>query len=215
MKAFLSIIILFTLNFSSIKANEKYCIGYCKNSNPVAFAPCMVGCMAQWNCFSKETSIFVQKNKSITETNIANIKKGDIVLTIEKGKKIFTTVKNIYKEEGSFIFYYIQAKNEKGIIISLKVTENHGIIILNDYKKTIIHAKNAKNGDLLLAEDGIYIIFNIGKEQLKEKYSLYTENGTILASKIFVSTVCEEDIENGVSFDEFIKKWRIAHNYNY
>jgi len=214
MKAFLSIIILFTLNYSYIKASDKYCLDYCKGVSPAGYHPCLLGCLSQGNCFSKETSISVRKNKSITETNIANIKKGDIVLTIEKGKKIFTTVKNIYKEEGSFIFYYIQAKNEKGNIISLKVTENHGIIILNDHKKTIIHAKNAKNGDLLLAEDGIYIIFNIGKEQLKEKYSLYTENGTILASKIFVSTVCEKDIENGVSFDEFIKKWRIAHNYN-
>ena len=114
MKAFLSIIILFTLNYSSIKANEKYCIGYCKNSNPVAFAPCMVSCMAKWNCFSKETSILVQKNKSITETNIANIKKGDIVLTIEKGKKIDeSTIKKEFLEafEGmNDDFIYIEPK---------------------------------------------------------------------------------------------------------
>lgn len=221
MKYFIFLSLLFVSNFYFIQSGFANCNSLCARTclmggtiAPACYAACMPGCMALTrNCFSNDTSIYLQKNNTIIETNIFNIKKNDKVLTIRNGKKILTTIKNIYREEGNFIFYKIQAKNEKGNIRILKVTENHGIIVLNanNGKKSIVLAKSAKKGNLLLTSDGNYIIFNITKEILKEKYSLYTDDGTVLASNIFVTTLCEEDIEEGVSFDGFMEKWRNNH----
>lgn len=210
-------ILIFKVQLTSVCMGV--CALACKFSGGLAafcFPFCMSICLAgKKSCFSFDTTIQVQRNDTIKETLIYNVKENDKVLTLKNGKFIFTKVVQITKTEGNFTFYELSAKNLKGKIKKIKLTENHGVIIIKNRTKYIIRAKNIEKGNIVLTNEGIFRIYNVYKMIENEKYTLYTEDGTVLASNIYVSTICEPDIEESTPFEKLMKFWRKAHEkYN-
>ena len=163
------------------------------------------------NCFSVDTTIQVQKNDTIIELPISRVKENDKVLTLKNGNFELTNVVQILNKKGNYTFYELKARNTKGNIKIIKLTENHGVIIIKNNEKYIIQAKNIKEGNLVLTNEGIFMIYSVSKLIQNEKYTLYTKDGTVLASNIFVSTICEPDINESISYEKLMKSWRKAH----
>ena len=178
----------------------------------ICMAFCMGACAAGTkNCFSVDTTIQVQKNDTIIELPISRVKENDKVLTLKNGNFELTNVVQILNIKGNYTFYELKARNTKGNIKTIKLTENHGVIIIKNNEKYIIHAKNIKEGNLVLTNEGIFMIYSVYKLIQNEKYTLYTKDGTVLASNIFVSTICEPDINESISYEKLMKSWRKAH----
>ena len=96
------------------------CLTICGSScwgtivKPVCMALCMAACAAGTrNCFSDDTTIQVQRNKTIIETSISNIKEKDQVLTLKNGEFSLTNVVQILQNEGNFTFYELKAQNSE------------------------------------------------------------------------------------------------------
>jgi hypothetical protein len=59
-----------------------------------------------WNCcFSRNTKIIVNENNNISQKNIYEIKKDDLILTLVNGEKKFTKVKYTKEYDDEFEFY--------------------------------------------------------------------------------------------------------------
>lgn len=82
----------------------------------------------------------------------------------------------------------------------------------NNQKKLTL-SKNLKVGMNLFLENGFCEITNIKTMVLDDKYILITEDGTVISSGIFSSTICDSDIDENLSFDENLKKWKTKHNF--
>ena len=163
------------------------------------------------NCFSVDTTIQVQKNNTIIEVPISTIKENDKVLTIKNDKFELTNVVQIINKKGNYTFYELKARNTKGNIKIIKLTENHGVIIIKNNKEYMVYDKNIKEGNLVLTNEGIFMIYSVSKLIENEKYTLYTVDGTVLASNIYVSTICEPDINESIPFEKLMNDWRKDH----
>ena len=129
---------------------------------PVCMALCMAACAAGTrNCFSDDTTIQVQRNKTIIETSISNIKEKDQVLTLKNGEFSLTNVVQILQNEGNFTFYELKAQNSEKKIKKIKLTEDHGLIVIKNNQKFIVSAKNIKKGNLIITNEGIFSIYDI------------------------------------------------------
>ena len=187
---------------------------------PLDVTGCQTMCMAacSWGviippaCFSEETKIYVIKNNQIIKKNISEIKRNDFVLTyinnIEKKTKVISNERS----EGHFEFYNIILENNYNI----KVTGNHGVIVKNkkDNGKKISLAENVKEGDILYTLNGEFSIIEIKKEVQNQKYTLVTEDGTVLASDIYISLICENIIDESANFENIMYSWRNLHGYH-
>ena len=204
-----------------------FCLGICLGMGAIAFGKrygipldvtgCQTMCMAacSWGvlnppaCFSEETEIYVANGDEIIKKRITEIRKDDLVLTYENGKKKITKVISNEKTIGNFDFYHIILENN----LFIKVTGNHGIIIKNKNDKKINFAKNAKKGDILYTLNGEFRILDIKKETQNQKYTLNTQEGTVIASDIYISLICENIIDEKESFDNIMDNWKQLHGY--
>ena len=48
---------------------------------------------------------------------------------------------------------------------------------------------------------------------LNEKYTLLTEDGTVISSGIFSSTICDNEIDENLPFEKNLEKWKNKHNF--
>lgn len=204
-----------------------FCLGICLGMGAISFGKrygipldvtgCQTMCMAAcaWGvlsppaCFSEETEIYVVNGEEIIKKRIDEIKKDDLVLTYENGKKKTTKVISNEKTIGNFDFYHIILENNYNI----KVTGNHGIIIKIKNDKKILFAKNVKKGDILYTLNGEYRILDIKKEIQNQKYTLNTQEGTVIASDIYISLICENIIDEKECFDNVMGNWKQLHGY--
>ena len=71
----------------------------------------------------------------------------------------------------------------------------------------LILAKELKGNELVDTDDGLYQIYEIGKEIRKNKYMLSVKCGAVLANGIFVSTICSDNDANilGPTLEEWEK----------
>ena len=46
-----------------------------------------------------------------------------------------------------------------------------------------------------------------------EKFTLVTTEGSVLASGVLVSTICEEEISLGIKVDDIVPGWKAKHPY--
>ena len=120
-------------------------------------------------------------------------------------------VRNI-KSEG--IFNYTQITLESGK--ALTVTNEHGVIILDEkLNKKIVKANDLKEGQILISLQGPEIIKNIQYLSLNDKYILETQDGTVMANNIYVSTICDDMIDEKINADDLIKYWKTKHSNLY
>lgn len=57
------------------------------------------------------------------------------------------------------------------------------------------------------------MIAHIRQGHSDEKYALVTAAGTVLASDMLVSTICDEQVETGAKLLEVIPDWQERHAY--
>jgi hypothetical protein len=149
---------------------------------------------------------------------IGAIVSGDILLTMKDGKSFWTKVLRNIKTDGEFKFLQITTKNMiDGTTKKIQVTPEHGLILLSDQGvKTIDSARNARVGDKIIAMNGDTLdIVSIFNTVLNEKYTLETIEGTVLASDLFVTTICSGEIAGGERlFEETMNNWRLKHNFS-
>ena len=149
-------------------------------------------------------------NGQIKNVSIYELKENDIVLANNENK-LTKVVRNI-KSEGIFDYTKIILKSGK----ELSVTNEHGIIVLDEESnKRIIKAKNLKEGQKLITLDGVEIIKNISNVRIKDKYILETENGTVIANNIYVSTICDDMIDEKKNSDDLLNQWKDKHKRIY
>lgn len=236
MKYLLAILLLSFSLISEVKPGAAcfaFCCPICTAMGPGKFAAgfgialditgCAAGCMVACAmelivppaCFSDDTYLYVIEDKKISKKNILEIEKNDIVVTLENGKKSFTKVIDNVREEGEFQFYEFEflCQNEKRNI--LKVTSDHGLITTDSSKKInkVKLASNIKIGEFVYSKNGICELKNIKNYNLAHKNTIITQDGTVLASDIYVSTICDNEINENKSFEEIIDYWRNKHHY--
>ena len=172
-------------------------------------ALCVIGPITT-ACFSSDTTISKIEEGYIKNVPIYDLKENDIVLANNENK-LTKIVRNV-KSEGLFDFTQIILESKK----VLTVTNEHGIIVLDDkLNKKIIRADNLKEGQKLITLKGTEVIKKINNLKLKDKYILETSNGTVIANNIYVSTICDDMIDEKINSDDLIKQWKNKHEKIY
>ena len=116
------------------------------------------------------------------------------------------------KSEG--IFNYTQIILESGK--ELTITNEHGVIVLDEKSnKRVIKAANLREGQNLITLDGPEMVKKINNLQIKDKYILETEDGTVIANNIYVSTICDDMIDEKINSDDLLKQWKDKHERIY
>ena len=146
-------------------------------------------------CFSSNTKMNVLRDSHEYEISASEIKKGDLVLTLNGTETVFTKVKENIKNEGVFQFYIFKMRDEKTNVKSLAVTGNHMMIVFGKDKNDIKlkFACQLKVGDLLRTKDGFCEIFDVETKMMYDSYQITAENGTILTDDVLVSTIYQKE----------------------
>ena len=168
-------------------------------------------CISNNCCFRKNTKLTVKKDGIIFKKNIQDIEKDALVLTLINGEKRFTKVKYTKKYDDEYKFYEFKCVKE-GIIKSISVT--HKLIMmfyLKEMKKlTYKTAENIiKDEDYFNTIDGLYKVKEIKIFNMKHKYALGVDEGSIIADDILVSCLNMNDYHKNLSLDDLIKKYNI------
>ena len=172
-------------------------------------ALCVIGPITT-ACFSPDTKISTIEDGQIKDVLIYELKKNDLVLA-NNGNKLTKVVRNV-KSEG--IFNYTQIILESGK--ELTITNEHGVIVLDEEtNKKVIKAANLREGQKLITLKGPEMIKNINNLQIKDKYILETEDGTVIANNIYVSTICDDMIDEKINSDDLLKQWKDKHERIY
>ena len=184
----------------------------------IPFNPLCIACVAAncvfapvlTACFSSDTIISKIENGEIKDVSINELKENDLVLANNEYK--FTKVVRNIKSEG--IFDYIQIILESGK--ELTVTKEHGVIVLdNESNKRVRKANDLSEGQVLITMEGPEIIKSINNLRIKDKYILETLDGTVVANNIYVSTICDDMIDEKINADDLIQQWKNKHENIY
>lgn len=150
------------------------------------------------------------ENGEIKEVSIYELKENDLVLANNENK--FTKVFRNVKSEG--IFDYIQIILESGK--ELTVTNEHGVIVIDEESnRRVIKARNLREGQVVITLEGPEIIKRINNLKIKDKYILETLDGTVIANNIYVSTICDDMIDEKIKADALIQHWKNKHENMY
>ena len=209
------------------------CMGLC-NANPAGMlanlasagiyavgcgAACTAGCAAGIGflpfCISENSTVIVKDSQgAYLEKQIIEVKRNDIVLTLENNIPQFTTVVFNKKTEGNFDFLKFKClEKSSGQIKEISVTPDHAMVIKEDEGNKIIRAKNVLISKNFLTEKGICEVIQIEKTFQSSKYTIVTAEGTILVSSILSSTICDSDIKENSPAEEVLSNWRKSHNF--
>ena len=166
-----------------------------------------------WNCcFAKSTQLTVQKNGRIYKKNIQDIEDDDMVLTLINGEKKFTKVKYRKNYEDEYKFYEFKCfKGDK--FKTITVTHNHIMMTYDKEMKKLTYktAENVKiNEDYFNTTDGLYEIKEIKTFNMKYKYALGVDEGSIVADDILVSCLNMNDFDKNLSVNDLMKKYNIS-----
>ncbi len=177
-------------------------------------AACFVVC--GHSCFAEGTKVTLLESDTKVDKNIESVQAGDTVLTLVGGKPAWTKVTRNLKIEGDFEFVRITTQDLKsGLQKRITVTPEHGLVTINENGElTLDAAKHLLVGDRMRAADGEELsVVDVSQVRLSEKYALETTDGTVLASDVFVSTICDEEVSAGEQlFNEKMKDWCKRHN---
>lgn len=145
-------------------------------------------------CFSDETYFIVYENNKEVKKKITDIKSNDMVLAHNGKEKKYAKIIRNSKFEGNYEFFVIKMRNNSGKTKEIKVTGDHVMITFNDNKEmSLMNAKDLKGNEFIDTDDGLYKIYEIGKENKDNKYFLIAKGGVVYANGIFVSTICSKD----------------------
>ena len=61
---------------------------------------------------------------------------------------------------------------------------------------------------MLITLEGPKVIKRINNLRIKDKYILETLDGTVIANNIYVSTICDDMIDEDMNADDLIQQWK-------
>lgn len=193
-----------------------YCAAACLPSGvtpagPLGYGVCYAACVAGFTlaCFSEDTQVIVYRGEGEKTVSVSDINPGDMVQTLEHGRVTKAAVLRNIKSEGKYEFVELVFDDR-----ILTVTPGHGIVVLSGSGELIMKkAKLAQIGDKLISAEGLEkTILSVNFKWLKTKHTLETLEGTVLASGLLVSTICEQEIGQGFEpFEQKISDWRSRH----
>lgn len=165
-----------------------------------------------WNCcFARDTQITVKENNNIVKKSIFEVKKGDLILTLVNGEKIFTNVKYTREYDDEFEFYEFKCMKD-GKVKSITVTNNHIMIVYNENMAELKYKtaeKVIKNDDYFSTTDGLYQVVDVKTFKKKYKYALGVDEGAIIADDILVSCLNMNDVGKNLSLKEMDEKYKV------
>ena len=85
----------------------------------------------------------------------------------------------------------------------------------HESNQKIMKASDLKEGQMLITMKGTEIIKNVKYLSIKDKYILETEDGTVIANGVYVSTICDDMINEKINADDLIKHWKAKHSILY
>lgn len=179
---------------------------------------CAFGLFVPPACFANDTMISVRDGDVIVEKPISLVKENDQVLTLKNNKPSWTRVIRNLHSKGSFKFVQVTTQSSPdGPVKPVTITSEHGVVLLSNSgnDKLINSAHNIVPGDMVLSSTGnTSLVVGTVHVTLKEKYTLETADGTILASDIFMTTICAEEISGKkLPFESAMQNWRSRHPY--
>ncbi|KAF8167114.1 hypothetical protein B0H34DRAFT_680314 [Crassisporium funariophilum] len=200
------------------------------------FDVCLVACASLvWAppaCFAGDTSIATlvsvpstKNSTSVLNIPISEVHVGDDVLTLIDGKHRTTRIIHNIHSKGEFEFLEFEliradlAELDGGRVTStrkIKVTPQHSMLVTDPFKGDMRFsiAEHVKVGDLMKTSDGSsWKVSNISRSMGEERYTLVTSEGSVLASGVLVSTVCEEEMRSEQALDDVMDAWKVKHRY--
>ena len=161
-------------------------------------------------CFSKDSILTVKENDKIIKKYIPEIKIDDLVLTLINGEKKFIKVNfyQAYDEEFNFYEFQCEANNK---IKTIKVTDYHIMIVYDKDIKEVKYkiAKDIKVGDYFNTIDGLFQVKEIKTYNMKYKYALGVDEGSVIVNDILVSCFNFDDYNKDLSIDQLFQKYHI------
>jgi hypothetical protein len=181
---------------------------------------CMVACATLvWvppACFANDTIIAVSApDGTLLEKPISAVHVGDQVLTLVDGRPATTRVVRNVRSSGSFDFFEFEARS--GYAVStLKVTPQHSMLLTDQQGEMRFSLPaDVSVGDEMQSRDGsTRKVSRIGRFVGEEKFTLETTEGSVLASGLLVSTICDSEINTGLKMDDVMHGWKLRHQYN-
>ncbi len=201
------------------------CIGVCEVfgiaagaavGGALAAESCPVGCAAvcapAFACLSSNTSIVVKIDEGYIQKPVSEVRAGGFVQTLNNMKVAWTQVFSNHKAVGEIGFLNITFQNIHNTSQTqyIEVTPEHELVLMRANNiVTISPAKNIQMDDVLIDSNGQQLLItSLEKTVLNEKYNLVTLDGTVLASDVFVTTMCNEGVDGERLFEPTIKEWQ-------
>ncbi|KAF8159150.1 hypothetical protein B0H34DRAFT_702277 [Crassisporium funariophilum] len=197
---------------------------------------CMVACatlaFVPPACFASDTAIAtvvsvpnVGNSTQVLNRPISEVHVGDEVLTMVDGKQRTTRIVHNIHSKGDFDFFefelvrahpaamgHLQAVSTR----KLKVTPQHSMLLVDAMGEGLYFAdaEDVRIGDKMKTGDGsAWQVSNIHQSRANEKYTLVTSEGSVLASGVLVSTICDEAVGTGQKLDDVLPDWKSKHRY--
>jgi hypothetical protein len=162
-------------------------------------------------CFDPSTRVSVLRNgePTVAEVEIVELGRGDFVETLKNGLRVPTKV-TFAQVNANATVEFVAIVLENGL--ELKVTIEHGLLVVRDGTSTIVKASNAKVGDRVETVKGLSAVTRVKKQKGVERVTIGTSSGTVLAGGVLVSTLCGVGFEDGTPFDEALAVWQKSHD---
>lgn len=180
---------------------------------------CMVACATAAfvppACFANDTYLHVVSPTPNANLPISEVQAGDYVVTLasDNTQRITKVVKNLRTAGRVDIFEFTASYANGTPASALKVTPNHGVLILRDNNLLLSLPTNIRPGDVFVSSRGPLVVTNITKSVAEERFTLISTEGTVLASDVLVSTLCDEEIVPGKKLNDVLPSWRLRHQY--
>ena len=166
------------------------------------------------DCFSFHTKVYVLKDGVEISMLIDSLKEGDLVKTLQENKIRWTKITKNIKREGQFEFIQIDFQNlsnEQTKNVKIQVTPSHGMLVLVDNSLVLKTAKNIVVGDQMFSSNGEALIVAARNTIfLQNNYQPLTDEGSLLANDVLVSTFCEQDGVEGEIWEKKITDWKMT-----
>lgn len=151
------------------------------------------------------------------EKSISAVRDGDSVLTMADGRPVLTRVIRNIQSSGSFDFFEFEVRSHH-TVTTLKVTSQHGMLLVDPLgEMRFALPADVRVGDEMQSSDGsawkVSRIGHFGHFVGVDKFTLETTEGSVLASGLLVSTICEEEINPGTRMDDIMPGWKARHQY--
>jgi hypothetical protein len=167
-------------------------------------------------CFANDTSIAVfTDDGTVLDKPISAVNIDDEVLTLVDGQPSRTRVVQNVHSTGSFDFFLFNVTSAD-VTTTLKVTPQHGLLLVNKEDETgfSLPADVSIGNNMRLRDGTTGKVSGINQFIGSERYTLVTTVGTVLASGVLVSTICDEEVHTGLNMDGVMDDWRLRHQYH-